>query len=115
MVEDANNLHLAQESGDDVPRCDAAWKDKLQGHDSVHEAMPGLEDPAHRPDSDPIEQDVSPEYEPVRPSAEEVLRLKFRQPTFLDELLCERTGVEGISDPDQAFPDRSEIRLGEDP
>ena len=79
MVEPADQFHLALEPRDDPLVRDDLRGDDLDRDDAVHHLVMGLVHPAHRPRTEPVEDDVAADDQAVGLVAEKPPRLVFGQ------------------------------------
>ena len=86
VVEERDDLHLAEEPGDRRLAQRTVGHEHLEGDHAIHQAVPRLEDPAPRPLADVVEQGLAAEGKALLPP-QEPTGLELGERPVLDELM----------------------------
>ncbi len=87
VVEQPDDLHLAEEPRDGMLRGRTARQYDLEGDQAIHQPMPGLEYAAHGTDTDAVQQHEPSENEALGLADQQAAGLKLGQHAMLDEPL----------------------------
>ena len=86
LVQEGDDFHLAEEAGDPRLVKRTVGQEHFEGNDPIHQAVPGLEDPAPRPLAEMIDQDIASEVKPLLPR-QKPAGLELGESPIADELM----------------------------
>ena len=88
-----DRLDFAVEAVDGIVMAEPVGADDFQGDNALHQAMAGLEDLAHAPFAEPLQQEILTQDQGPAVAAQQLVGLVRRQPAALHQLSRQRLRV----------------------